>query len=130
LGGSIGDTPRGFSIDFDNLDFQLRHGFGTMIRHSRLLYRPRIFGELRMTARSFPVISDLVPWDEKITAYDEAHMACYVELLDAAAASRTEDDMCRTILGLDPSPRAIDVLHSHLKRAHWMTAHGYRQLLQ
>jgi hypothetical protein len=37
------------------------------------------------------------------------------------------------VLGIDPAnepARAKQALDSHLRRAHWMTEHGYRHLLQ
>lgn len=83
-----------------------------------------------MSSGSFPVVVDMAPWDDKITSYDEAHFACYLQLLDAAAAGMAEEEMCRSILKLAPSDRGFDILRSHLKRARWMTEQGYRQLLK
>ncbi len=82
-----------------------------------------------MTSASFPAIVGVVPWDDKVTAYDEAHFACYVQLLDAVAANLAEDEMCQSILKLQPSDHARTILRSHVKRARWMTENGYRQLL-
>ena len=83
-----------------------------------------------MSSGFFPAIVDTVPWDDGITSYDESHFSCYLQLLDAAAADVTEEEMCRVILKLEPSDRGLDILRSHLKRARWMTEHGYRQLLK
>ena len=80
-----------------------------------------------------PPIADEVPWSEKVTPYDEAHFAAYLRLLDATAAGASDADMCRLVLGIDATKepeRAKRVLASHLRRARWMTEHGYRHLLQ
>ena len=86
-------------------------------------------GVLRMISKLSPVAVDVVPWDDKVTAYDEAHFACYLQLLDAEAANLPEDEICRLVLQLEPSEHARSILRSHLERAKWMTEHGYRQLL-
>ena len=83
-----------------------------------------------MSSGSFPVIVDMVPWDDRITSYDECHFSCYLQLLDAAAAGMPEEKMCRAILKLEPSDRGLDILRNHLERARWMTERGYRQLLK
>jgi len=80
-----------------------------------------------------PAIQDEVPWDMTITDYDKAHFTCYVRLLDACAAGASDSEMCRIILSIDAAKepdRARRALASHLKRARWMTEHGYRHLLQ
>lgn len=81
-------------------------------------------------SKSFPAVDDVAPWDVKITAYDEAHFVLYVWLLDAAAAKQPEDEMCRTLFKREPCDRTRAIVRSHLKRARWMTEHGYRQLLK
>gem|GEM_PF-6254233 len=43
----------------------------------------------------------------------------------------SEDDMCRTILDIDPDTNRLDalrVLSSHLNRAIWMSKTGYRAI--
>jgi hypothetical protein len=80
-----------------------------------------------------PAIQDEVPWAETITDYDRDHFVHYVRLLDAVAAHASDEEMCRLILGIEYAQnpdRAKRLLDSHLKRARWMTEHGYRQLLQ
>ncbi|MDE2135728.1 MAG: DUF2285 domain-containing protein [Alphaproteobacteria bacterium] len=80
-----------------------------------------------------PPIEDEVPWSDKITRYDEAHFVAYLRLLDASAAGASDADMCRFVLGIDAAKepdRAKRALESHLRRARWMTEHGYRHLLQ
>jgi hypothetical protein len=79
--------------------------------------------------RVFAVV-DMVPWHDYVTRYDEDHFACYVQLLDAQAAGLPCDEICRSILKLEPGERARDILDSHLARARWMTEHGFRQLIR
>ena len=78
-------------------------------------------------------IADEVPWSEKITKYDEAHFVSYLRLLDASVSGASDAEMCRIVLGIDAAKepdRAKRALESHLRRARWMTEHGYRHLLQ
>ncbi len=80
-----------------------------------------------------PPILDDVPWSDDLTDYDRDHFITYVRLLDAFDDGASDDDMCRIVLGIDPGKepsRAKRALDSHLRRARWMTEHGYRQLLQ
>jgi hypothetical protein len=80
-----------------------------------------------------PPIANEVPWSDHVTAYDREHFTVYLRLLDAAADGASADDMSRIVLGIDPTnepARAKQVLDSHLRRARWMTEHGYRHLLQ
>jgi hypothetical protein len=78
-------------------------------------------------------IADDVPWSDHVTDYDRDHFVIYVRLLDAERDGASEDDMARTILGIDPTKepdRAKRALASHLKRAHWMTKQGFKDLLK
>lgn len=78
-------------------------------------------------------IVDDVPWSDHVTDYDQAHFVIYVRLLDAEEDGASQDEMAREILEIDPAKepgRAARALASHLKRAHWMTEHGYKDLLQ
>jgi type VI secretion system activator RovC-like protein len=84
-----------------------------------------------MTLPSDAGLVEDVPWSDSITAYDEAHFVVYVRLLDAAADGASADEMARIVLGIDPlkeSERAQRMVASHLRRARWMTEHGYREL--
>lgn len=84
-----------------------------------------------MTAQA-PRIETEAPAVEAITPYDEAHFEIYVRILDASAAGANLDDIAATILGIDPKlepERGIKAARSHLRRARWMTTHGYRHLL-
>ena len=74
-----------------------------------------------------------VPSVDAITPYDEAHFDMYVRILDASAAGADLGEIAATILAIDPRiepERAISAARSHLRRARWMTTHGYRHLLR
>ena len=78
-------------------------------------------------------IADEVPWADSLTDYDRAHLVVYLRLLDADADGATRSEMARGILGIDvlrEPDRAEKAVSSHLRRAHWMTEHGYRDLLR
>lgn len=77
-------------------------------------------------------LKDEVPWSDHVNDYDRAHFPTYARLLDARSDGATKDEMCSIVLGLDPvrdRAGARKVLASHLKRARWMTQHGWRDLL-
>jgi hypothetical protein len=85
-----------------------------------------------MTKEEQRVATD-VPSVDAITPYDEAHFEMYVRILDASEAGASLNEMAATILGIDPQAepeRAITAARSHLRRARWMTTHGYRHLLR
>lgn len=72
------------------------------------------------------------PTSRRITAYDEAHFAIYLRLLDAKSKAASSDEMLGIILEAAPSmnrDKAIRALASHMKRAVWMSEEGYRGLL-
>jgi hypothetical protein len=74
-----------------------------------------------------------VPWSDGLTDYDRIHFVVYLRLLDACAAGASDAEMSRIVLGIDSikePERAKSALDSHLRRARWMTEHGYRHLLQ
>jgi hypothetical protein len=76
---------------------------------------------------------DEVPWSDGLTDYDRKHFVVYLRLLDACAAGASDAEMSRIVLGIDPTKepaRAKSILDSHLRRARWMTEHGYRHLLK
>ncbi len=78
-------------------------------------------------------ILDEVPWTEHVTDYDRDHFVIYVRLLDAERDGVSNDAMAKNILGIDPAKDSVQAqrtLASHLKRAHWMTAQGYKDLLK
>lgn len=79
-----------------------------------------------------PILDD-VPWSDGLTAYDHAHLAVYLRLLDAEADGAAPDEMARVVLGIDPVKeprRAQEALTSHLRRARWMTERGFKHLLE
>ncbi len=79
-----------------------------------------------------PHVADYVPWSESITPYDEQHFVTYVRLLDAEAENADWQEMARIVLHRDPiaePDRSWRCWKEHLKRAKWMTEHGYRKLL-
>ncbi len=83
-------------------------------------------------AKSNPPCAAEIPWADHVTAYDEAHFAIYLQLLDAEAAGASDAEMAWVILGIDPDAepeRASQALQTHLRRAHWMTETGFRDLL-
>ncbi|MGK2959081.1 MAG: DNA -binding domain-containing protein [Acidimicrobiales bacterium] len=77
-------------------------------------------------------IADDVPWSNNITLYDEQHFVIYIRLLDAEADGADWQEVARIVLHCDPMAepyRSRRCWEEHLKRAKWMTEHGYRQLL-
>jgi hypothetical protein len=80
-----------------------------------------------------PPVADTAPSGPAITRYDEQHFATYLRLLDAETAAADWKDVARAVLHLDPAAdeaRAKQTWQSHLTRAQWLSAHGYRELLQ
>ncbi len=77
-----------------------------------------------------PDVVDDISFADVITSYDEEHFITYARLLDAEAEGADWRDVSRIVLHRDPdaegSRRCWEV---HVKRARWMTEHGYRHLL-
>jgi hypothetical protein len=83
-----------------------------------------------MTTMAF---QDRPPASDRLTDYDEDHLALYIRLLDAAAEGADWREAVQILFGLDPDgdpDRARMVHDSHLARARWMTTTGYRELLR
>lgn len=79
-----------------------------------------------------PHVADDVPWSDNLTPYDEQHFVTYIRLLDAEAEKADWQEVARIVLHRDPKAEPDRTRHcweEHLKRAKWMTGHGYRQLL-
>ena len=79
-----------------------------------------------------PPFEDRPPADDRVTAYDERHFITYLRLLDAAEEGADWREVAQIVFGLDATrepDRVRIVYESHLDRARWMTAHGYRHLL-
>lgn len=76
---------------------------------------------------------DDAPSGPALTEYDRTHFKLYMRLLDAEADGAKWQEAVCVLFGIDPRcepERARHVHDSHLARAHWMTEHGYRQLLR
>jgi hypothetical protein len=76
---------------------------------------------------------DRPPESDRLTAYDESHLALYIRLLDAAAEGADWREAVQILFALDPDcdPDRARIVHdSHLARARWMTTTGYRELLR
>jgi hypothetical protein len=81
---------------------------------------------------STPAFEDRPPHTEHTNAYDERHLTTYLRLLDAVEAGADWREVVAVIFGIDPErePERAKIIHeSHLARARWMSAAGYRQLL-
>jgi Uncharacterized conserved protein (DUF2285) len=95
--------------------------------------RNRSTRQKRTGTPAVPTFSDEPPQSSTLTDYDREHLSLYVRLLDAAEEGAEWTEVARILFGLDPKrdrERARSVYDSHLARAHWMTEHGYRDLLR
>ena len=84
-----------------------------------------------MPKAKIPLVDEIL-WSDDLTAYDKAHFTLYVQLMDAVSAGALMDEMCEKLLHIDPfreRERAHKCLESHLKRARWFTADGFRHLI-
>ncbi|WP_234053404.1 MULTISPECIES: DNA -binding domain-containing protein [unclassified Xanthobacter] len=80
---------------------------------------------------SKPTFQESPPLTARVNAYDEAHLATYLRLLDAAEEGVDWREVARIVFGLDVEAdpaRAKRIHDSHLARARWMTEHGYPHL--
>jgi len=80
-----------------------------------------------------PDCADFAPIADGLTDYDMEHLVTYIRLLDANTDGVAWTDAARTVLHIDPDrerDRAHRSWESHLSRAQWMTAVGYRHLLR
>lgn len=76
---------------------------------------------------------DEPPAENRLTDYDRAHLVTYLRLLDAESEAADWQEAVHVIFGIDPKrehERAARIHASHLARARWMTANGYRDLLR
>jgi hypothetical protein len=76
---------------------------------------------------------DDAPTGDAVTAYDIAHAALFIRLLDAEAAGQDWKTIAVRLFGLDVDrdpDRAQRVVESHLARARWMRDVGYKGLLR
>lgn len=80
-----------------------------------------------------PPFKDSPPLTDRVNAYDEAHLATYLRLLDAAEEGAGWREVAGIVFELDVAAdpeRAKRIHDSHLARARWMTERGYRHLLE
>lgn len=78
-------------------------------------------------------LNDSPPLTDRVNAYDEAHLATYLRLLDAAEEGADWREVAAIVFGFDveADPQRAKQMHdSHLARARWMTEKGYRHLLE
>ncbi|MEW6121700.1 MAG: DUF2285 domain-containing protein [Pseudomonadota bacterium] len=76
---------------------------------------------------------DTAPSNPELTDYDRAHIRLYARLLDATADGAEWQEIVSVLFGLDPAQepeRARHVYDSHLARARWIAAGGYKDLLR
>lgn len=74
---------------------------------------------------------DTPPQDDRVTDYDRTHLGIYLRLIDAEQAGADWQEAARIVLRLNPEahPDETRLVHdSHLARARWMVAQGYRDL--
>ena len=79
-----------------------------------------------------PPVADTAPQAVVLTKYDRQHLVTYLRLLEAEQQKADWREVARIVLHLDPendAERAQRAWKSHLKRAHWLTEHGYRDLI-
>ena len=82
---------------------------------------------------TIPEFETHAPDADRITAYDERHFVTYLRLLDAAEEGADWREVTNILFDLDVDSdpdRARSIYDTHLERARWMTAKGYRQLLE
>ncbi|KAB2676077.1 DNA -binding domain-containing protein [Brucella tritici] len=76
---------------------------------------------------------DAPPSSDRLTTYDREHMKLYMRLLDAERDGADWREAVQILFGLDPHrdpTRCRSIHNAHLARAHWMTEHGYRELVR
>ncbi|NRC52925.1 DNA -binding domain-containing protein [Neoaquamicrobium sediminum] len=76
---------------------------------------------------------DSPPLTDRVNAYDEANLATYLRLLDAAAEGADWREVAKIVFALDvdANPERAKRMHdTHLARARWMTEKGYKHLLE
>jgi hypothetical protein len=80
-----------------------------------------------------PVVADDAPTTGILTGYDKEHLVTYLRLLDADADGAHWTEVAREALRIDPErerERAWRAWETHLARAKWLTANGYRHLIR
>ena len=75
---------------------------------------------------------DIAPSGPDFTDYDRTHIKLYMRVHDAHEDGADWREAVQIIFGIDPAlepDRARQVHDTHLARARWMIASGYRHLL-
>ncbi len=88
---------------------------------------------MRVKPEPDPDVEDEAPTSDSVTPYDEQHFITYLRLLDAETDGANWTEVARIVLHRDPDAEEIRTRRcweSHLARAHWMTAIGYRRILE
>lgn len=83
-----------------------------------------------MSANRF---DDEPPSSHDLTKYDRTHLKLYLRLIDADADGAHWQEVVQILFEIDPNvdpDRARHIYDTHLARARWMTAHGYRHLVR
>jgi Uncharacterized conserved protein (DUF2285) len=73
------------------------------------------------------------PQSPSLTDYDRGHFKLYLRLLDAADERADWREVVRVLFDLDPDREpesARRIYETHLKRAQWISTHGYKDLLK
>lgn len=75
---------------------------------------------------------DRAPDALELTDYDRFAASTYLRLLDAAAEGADWREVVKTLFGRDASVEpdaALTLYETHLARARWIAAHGYREMI-
>ncbi|RWE35171.1 DUF2285 domain-containing protein [Mesorhizobium sp.] len=78
-----------------------------------------------------PGAADEAPTAPILTSYDQERLILYIRILDAAAEDVDWREVAAIVVKIDPEQepeRAYRAWETHLARARWMTAHGYKYL--
>ena len=73
------------------------------------------------------------PQDEEVTSYDRQHLDIYLLLLKAEEQGADWKVSYKKIFDDEPDNNLAQphiIYQSHLKRARWMTTHGFKFLLE
>ncbi|MBM3526407.1 MAG: DUF2285 domain-containing protein [Alphaproteobacteria bacterium] len=79
------------------------------------------------SASPLPFVRDL-PWSDRLTDDDRAHLVTYLRILDAQAVNASTEDIARFILELDPQrdpEMARTAVERFARRAAWLTENSH-----
>lgn len=94
--------------------------------------KPDMVAAIVMGAGMTPPFQDHPPGQPALTDYDRQQAGRYFRLLDAAAEAADWREVVSLVFGIDASSepaRAHLVYNSHLARARWLSAQGYRDVV-